>query len=144
MSDNDVFLAKLAEQAERFDDMVEHMQKVVEDKNGALEMEERNILSVAFKNVVGARRASLKIIKSIEQQENDKKTERLQLVKAYREKVQKELQDLCLSVISMLDGYLIEQASDSEAKAFYLKMKASKASPSLFVQNHLIAAHPEA
>jgi hypothetical protein len=57
-----VFMAKLAEQAERFEEMVEYMRRVANlgDGNSAeeLSVEERNLLSVAYKNVIGSRRAS--------------------------------------------------------------------------------------
>jgi hypothetical protein len=46
-----VVFAKLAEDAERYDDMAEKMRKVVE-MNEPLTNEERNLLSVAYKNVV--------------------------------------------------------------------------------------------
>ncbi|KAJ2433109.1 hypothetical protein IWW46_006465, partial [Coemansia sp. RSA 2440] len=63
-----VYKAKLSEQAERYDEMVESMKKVAaEDQE--LTVEERNLLSVAYKNVIGARRASWRIISSIEQKE---------------------------------------------------------------------------
>lgn len=46
--------AKLAEQAERYDDMAASMKNVTESGT-ELTNEERNLLSVAYKNVVGAR-----------------------------------------------------------------------------------------
>ena len=59
--------AKLAEQAERYDDMAEAMKLVTQSENGAdLSSEERNLLSVAYKNIVGARRSSWRVISSIE------------------------------------------------------------------------------
>ena len=58
--------AKLAEQAERYDDMAGAMKSVTEI-GGELTNEERNLLSVAYKNVVGARRSSWRVISSIEQ-----------------------------------------------------------------------------
>jgi len=60
-----VYMAKLAEQAERFDEMVSHM-KAVAIQPQELSVEERNLLSVAYKNVIGARRASWRVITSIE------------------------------------------------------------------------------
>jgi len=63
-----VYGAKLSEQAERYDEMVDYMKKVAELRV-ELSVEERNLLSVAYKNVVGARRASWRIISSIEQKE---------------------------------------------------------------------------
>jgi 14-3-3 protein epsilon len=84
--DSLVYSAKLAEQAERFDEMVEHM-KAVAQQPQELTVEERNLLSVgthchspthsltyslthslvAYKNVIGSRRASWRVISSIEQ-----------------------------------------------------------------------------
>lgn len=58
--------AKLAEQAERYDDMAAAMKSVTETGT-ELSNEERNLLSVAYKNVVGARRSSWRVISSIEQ-----------------------------------------------------------------------------
>lgn len=113
--------AKLAEQAERYDDMAQAMKNVTE-QGVELSNEERNLLSVAYKNVVGARRSSWRVISSIEQKTegNDKKQE---MVKEYREKVEKELREICQEVLNLLDSYLIAKASNSESKVFYLKMK---------------------
>lgn len=89
--------AKLAEQAERYDDMAAAMKSVTE---GDIELsnEERNLLSVAYKNVVGARRSSWRVVSSIEQKTegSDKKQ---QMVKEYREKIEKELKEICNDVL---------------------------------------------
>ena len=59
-------MAKLAEQAERYEEMVEFMEKVVAAAGtGELTVEERNLLSVAYKNVIGARRASWRIVSGV-------------------------------------------------------------------------------
>src|SRR6218665_81017 len=89
--------AKLAEQAERYDDMAASMQKVTE-MGEELTNEERNLLSVAYKNVVGARRSSWRVISSIEQKTegNERKQN---MAKEYREKVEKELREICMDVL---------------------------------------------
>jgi len=89
--------AKLAEQAERYDDMASAMKKVTE-MGAELSNEERNLLSVAYKNVVGARRSSWRVISSIEQKTEgaDKKKA---MAKEYRETVEKELNDICSDVL---------------------------------------------
>ncbi|RNA03996.1 14-3-3 zeta isoform X2 [Brachionus plicatilis] len=113
--------AKLAEQAERYDDMAAAMKKVTES-NSELSNEERNLLSVAYKNVVGARRSSWRVISSIEQKTEG--SERKQsMAREYREKIEKELKDICLDVLKLLDKFLIAKASNAESKVFYLKMK---------------------
>lgn len=113
--------AKLAEQAERYDDMAAAMKKVTEQGSG-LSIEERNLLSVAYKNVVGARRSAWRVISSIEQK-NDSDEKKLQLIKSYREKVEGELREICGDVLGLLDVYLVPNTTCSESKVFYLKMK---------------------
>merc|ERR1712137_1290076 len=69
--EENVYMAKLAEQAERYDEMVDFMKRVAALKV-ELTVEERNLLSVAYKNVTGSRRASWRIVSSIEQKEESK------------------------------------------------------------------------
>jgi len=113
--------AKLAEQAERYDDMSCCMKKVTET-GVELSNEERNLLSVAYKNVVGARRSSWRVISSIEQKTEGSEGKQL-MAKGYREKVEKELKEICQDVLCLLDKFLIAKASNAESKVFYLKMK---------------------
>ena len=72
--------------------MVDSMKKVA-TLNQELTVEERNLLSVAYKNVIGARRASWRIISSIEQKEEskDNTSSKLAEVKEYRQQVSVKL-----------------------------------------------------
>jgi len=118
-----VYVAKLAEQAERYDEMVENMKKVAKS-NVELTVEERNLLSVAYKNVIGARRASWRIISSIEQKEENKGNQNhVSKIKEYRAKVEKELSEICNDILSVLDAHLIPSSTTGESKVFYYKMK---------------------
>lgn len=118
-------MAKLAEQAERYDEMVEEMKKVAKlVHEQELSVEERNLLSVAYKNVIGARRASWRIISSIEQKEESKgNEEHVQRIRKYRAVVEKELSEICASILKLLDEHLVPTASTDESRVFYLKMK---------------------
>ncbi|KAF9620728.1 hypothetical protein IFM89_014249 [Coptis chinensis] len=121
-----VYLAKLAEQAERYEEMVSFMEKLVTGSTSVAELsvEERNLLSVAYKNVIGSLRAAWRIVSSIEQKEEGRKNEEhVVLVKDYRSKVESELTGVCNGVLKLLDGFLIPSASSSESKVFYYKMK---------------------
>lgn len=121
--EDNVYKAKLAEQAERYDEMVESMKKVA-SMDVELTVEERNLLSVAYKNVIGARRASWRIISSIEQKEENKGAEdKLELIRNYRGQVEKELKDICSDILSVLEKHLIPSATTGESKVFYYKMK---------------------
>ena len=69
--------------------MVEAMKNVA-SMDVELTVEERNLLSVAYKNVIGARRASWRIISSIEQKEEHKGSEdKLGMIRTYRDQVRK-------------------------------------------------------
>lgn len=119
--DEQVQRAKLAEQAERYDDMAAAM-KLVTETGVELSNEERNLLSVAYKNVVGARRSSWRVISSIEQKTEGSERKQ-QMAREYREKVEKELREICYDVLNLLDKFLIPKATNAESKVFYLKMK---------------------
>lgn len=120
--------ARIAEQAERYDDMAKNMKELVE-KNHKLSNDERNLLSVAYKNVVGARRSSWRVMSSIEQKSEGNETEKrkLEMTKQYKKKIEGELKDTCDEVLKLLDKYLIGKSdcgeSEWESDVFYLKMK---------------------
>ncbi|MEQ2258374.1 hypothetical protein XENORESO_017831 [Xenotaenia resolanae] len=120
--ENLVYQAKLAEQAERYDEMVESMKKVA-SMDVELTVEERNLLSVAYKNVIGARRASWRIISSLEQKEENKGGEdKLKMIREYRKTVEKELKSICNDILDVLDKHLILAATTGESKVFYYKI----------------------
>ncbi|KAM0329884.1 hypothetical protein ACHAQA_004049 [Verticillium albo-atrum] len=117
------FLARLCEQAERYDEMVGYMKEVAK-LGGELTVDERNLLSVAYKNVVGTRRASWRIISSIEQKEESKGSDKhVTTIRDYRNKIEAELEQVCQDVLDVLDESLIPNAQTGESKVFYHKMK---------------------
>ncbi|KAG8366439.1 hypothetical protein BUALT_Bualt17G0079900 [Buddleja alternifolia] len=121
--ENHVYMAKLSEQAERYDEMVECMKKVAK-LDVELSVDERNLLSVGYKNVIGARRASWRIMSSIEQKEESKGNENnVKLIKSYRQKVEDELAKICEDILSVIDKHLIPSSGSGEATVFYYKMK---------------------
>ena len=103
-------------------EMVENM-KTVASADQELSVEERNLLSVAYKNVIGARRASWRIVTSIEQKEESKGNEsQVTLIKEYRQKIEAELGGICEDILDVLDKHLIPSAQSGESKVFYHKM----------------------
>ena len=86
-------------------------------------VDERNLLSVAYKNVVGTRRASWRIISSIEQKEESKGSDKhVGTIRDYRQKIETELDKVCEDVLNVLDESLIPKAESGESKVFYHKM----------------------
>merc|ERR1719409_1591966 len=104
--------------------MADHMEAIGRMDN-ELSVEERNLLSVAYKNAVGSRRAAWRIITSVEQKEKSKgNEENAKFAKEYCTKVENELQKICDTILGLLDSNLIPKASTGESKVFYQKMKA--------------------
>jgi len=108
----------------RFGFIADEMEKVGKAPE-ELSVEERNLLSVAYKNAVGSRRAAWRIITSVEQKEKTKgNEENAKWAKEYCNKVEGELQKICDTILGLLDGSLISKATTGESKVFYQKMKA--------------------
>lgn len=114
-----VYKAKLAEQAERFDEMVSDMKEVAKQPQ-ELTVEERNLLSVAYKNVIGSRRASWRVITSIEQKGD---ADKMSIIKDYKSMIEGELVEICDDILGIIEENLIPNSSSEEAKVFYYKMK---------------------
>ena len=81
------------------------------------------MLSVAYKNSVGSRRAAWRTISAIQNKEEYKGSKHLELIKWYRKTIENELHDLCQSCLTLLTDTLIRKADVPEAIVFYMKMK---------------------
>lgn len=103
--------------------MINFMKEVATQGSNELTGEERNLLSVAYKNTIGARRASWRIVSSIEQREVTRGNDTyIKQIKSYRSKIESELKDICHDILSVLDDHLIANESTDEGKVFYYKM----------------------
>ncbi|XP_071711499.1 14-3-3-like protein D [Rutidosis leptorrhynchoides] len=119
-----IFMAKLAEQSERYDDMLKLIQNfitITPPPPTELTVEERNLLNDAYRKVAGSLRTSWFNLTAIEHKLCSSRKK--QVLKDYRFKVERELTDLCYEILNFLDSNLIDSASSSESKVFYLKMK---------------------
>jgi len=121
--EENVFMSKVTEQTERFEDMIDYIKKIIATEK-ELTVEERNLLSVAYKNTVGSRRTAWRALSSIEKKEEAKGGAHLPLIREYKKKVEAELTKWCQEIIKLLDDKLVSTATNAEAKVFYLKMKA--------------------
>ena len=118
--EENIFMARVAEQAERFDDMVGYLQQVVMGKNEDFTTEERNLLSVGFKNQIGSKRTAIRTISAIEQ--NPKYTKFNEGLKSYKTKIEGELYDQCIKIVAIVKDQCMKVASTDETKAFFYKM----------------------
>lgn len=105
--------------------MVEYTKQFARIGSNELSLDERNILSVAFKNIVGTRRAAWRVLTSIQKKENNKgNAENVIKVKTYKANIEKEMTDICQDILDLLTETLIPNAQVGEGKVFFYKMKA--------------------
>ena len=122
--EKNIYLAMLAEQCNRFEEMVSFLEEMLSSRDKDLNSDERNLLSIAYKNSVSSRRTALRTITAYETKEKKKENSNfLPYIQEYRKKVEEELIQKCKNVISVIDTQLIKKAEDDEAKVFYTKMK---------------------
>ncbi|EDO42821.1 predicted protein [Nematostella vectensis] len=117
-----VQLAKLAEQTERFEDVILYMKKAIEI-NPSLNKEHRNLLSVGYKNVVGSKRFAWRHLHHDALQSGRYiRDSQLKGIIKYKEKIEMELKTLCREILTLIETCLLDAAEDAEAKVFYDKM----------------------
>jgi len=101
-----VFMARTAEASERYSDMCKCMRQLVIDNSKEktqLSVDERNLLSVAYKNVIGCRRASWRTLNAEVQDEKNGN-----LIAEYKKIVEGELKEICNDVLHILTQILIK------------------------------------
>jgi len=114
-------LIRLAENSERYEDMCKFIKKLVESKSSQgkdLDVEERNLLSVAYKNVVGQKRAAWRTLNGGFEDMDE------QLIEKYRKLVEDELEGVCKDVLDLLTNFLLKTVTghNDETEVFYYKM----------------------
>ncbi len=118
--EENIFLARVAEQAERFEDMVDFLKPVLDQKGGDITSDERNLLSVAFKNLISSKRTAWRTISAIEQ--NPKYAKFADSLIAYKRKIEEGLYRDCENIIKIIKDKVLTKAAEAEAKAFFVKM----------------------
>lgn len=115
-----IFLARVAEQAERFEDMVDFLKKMLAEKGADVSSDERNLLSVAFKNLISSKRAACRTIAAIEQ--NPKYSKYADALGNYKNTIEGKLTDDCQQVIAIIKENVLQRECSGESKAFFVKM----------------------
>ena len=122
--EKNVYMAMLGEQCNRFEEMVEFLEDMIKNRDKDLNSDERNLLSIAYKNSVTSKRTALRTVMAYELKEKKKETSNfLPFIQEYRKKIEDELTATCQNVLNSIDAHLLKRAEDTEAKVFYYKMK---------------------
>ncbi|KAI0638021.1 14-3-3-like protein [Trametes polyzona] len=119
-----LYLAKVADQAERYQDVISQLKDVINTNDAQLTIDERNLLSIAYKNLTANLRSSWRIIDTLQKKEALSSTrQEVRLMRVQKEIIEKDIDVLCRDVIDLLERTLIPAASDGEEKVFYAKMR---------------------
>ena len=123
--EKNVYLAMLAEQCNRFNEMVSFLEDLLKQREKDLNSDERNLLSIAYKNSISGLRSALRTIMAYENKEKKKENSSfLPYIQEYRKKIEDELTNKCKNILNVINNDLIKKAeNDDEAKVFYIKMK---------------------
>ena len=122
--EKNVYMAMLAEQCNRFEEMVEFLEDMLKSRDKDLNSDERNLLSIAYKNSVTSKRTSLRTVMAYELKEKKKESSNfLAFIQEYRKRIEDELTKTCQNVLNSIDSHLLKKAEDVEARVFYYKMK---------------------
>jgi len=142
--DEYLLLAKVAEEAERYEgqfiqhrciwssprvffslDLVAQI-KCLTQTYGALTIEERNLLSVAYKNITNSLRSSWRVVDSLEKLESARPSAQsrhhVSLIRRQRARIEKELTDACKDIVKLLTDSLLATAKPGEETVFYYKL----------------------
>jgi len=123
VSDKNVYYAKLAEQAERYDETVDCVDNV-RRTNPELSVEERSLGFVAYRKAFGNRRSYWRIITSVmEKQASMGCEEQSEYTNECSKTMEGELDKIGNTILGLLDGMPVPRASNGENKVFYQMMK---------------------
>lgn len=117
-----LYRARLAELLERYDDMIGYLKSII-GMGVDLTVEERNMLSVAYKNLVGRNRTSHRFFETMKSDRQLRGAKQEEAMDKYREVLASETRNIANDVLEVLDTKLIKPDSPPESKVFFLKMK---------------------
>jgi 14-3-3 protein epsilon len=120
-----VYLSMVAEECNRFEDMMNFLDIIIKNKEEPLTSDERNLLSIAYKNTISLRRTAIRTLLAYEEKERKKEDSvYLSYIIDYKKRIEKELEDMCEKMIKNIQESLLSKANDDESNVFYNKMKA--------------------
>ena len=109
----------------RLADSIASLKSIV-SMGAQLSSEERNLVSVAYKNKTGTLRNSWRAVDTLEKREaqSTRTSRRLTLMRKARGDIERELERACQDVLNLISAHLLPAASPGEERVFYHKMYA--------------------
>ena len=117
-------MARAADKAERFDDVIMYIKEII-DAGNELNSDERNLLSVAYKAQTGLCRNTLRTVNAFLEDDSVKVIpERVKSLHELKKSLVGELDHYCNDIIGLIDQKLLREDQDAATRVFYEKMKA--------------------
>ena len=98
--EENIFMARVCEQTQRFSDMLEYLTFVLAEKGSELSVDERNLFSVACKNLLAANRTAWRTVVAL--LPNPKYQRYVKSLKEYKELAKKNIVDDSQRVIDLV------------------------------------------
>ena len=120
-----LYLSILSEQCERYNDMINYLEDLASLKKEELNFDERNLLSIAYKNYISEIRNAIRVIMAYENKETTKgDSPYLHFIIEYKEKIRNELEKECVKICNTIENKIKPKLTSKETKVFFGKMKA--------------------
>lgn len=116
-----LYMVQILDKIECKQDMVDLMKKVI-DLGADLSSEERNLLSMSYKNIITTRRNGIRTLNVIISSESESET-RIAQLQEFRATLTQELDQYCYELIDLVNTKLIPASTNESAKLFYEKLK---------------------
>lgn len=112
-------------------DVVSQIKTIVAEFDARLVNDERNLLSIAYKNKTNTLRNSWRIVDTLEKMQASRTapgttTRQLALIRQQRKKIERELANVCKDIVKLLEKQLLPAARYGEERVFYSKMCVSQ------------------
>jgi hypothetical protein len=119
-----IYLAMLSEQCERYTDMIRYLEELITIKKEELNFDERNLISIAYKNYISEIRNAIRVIMAYENKESTRgDSPYLPFIIEYKDKIRQELEKECLNICFKIEKLIMPKLTSKETKVFFGKMK---------------------
>jgi 14-3-3 protein epsilon len=107
-------------------DVIQQVKELIYQHSPELTIDERNLLSVAYKNVTNTLRNSWRSLDGHDKAELARSLptnyRHLALIRGQKRRIEQELTGICKDIVKLLDSQLIPAAQAGEETVFYMKM----------------------
>mmetsp|Transcript_25721 Transcript_25721/g.45137 ORF Transcript_25721/g.45137 Transcript_25721/m.45137 type:complete len:245 (+) Transcript_25721:2401-3135(+) len=119
-----LFLAKVSEQSERYEDCADYIEVLAKRETRELSYEERSLIGAAFKNIVSNKRSAWQVLTYLrEKYKHEGEREKSRHARRSRKALVTEIEQVSSRILQLIENDLLPKTTSSEAIAFYMKLQ---------------------